>query len=91
MRKTLLLVVAAASLCASSAFAQGVSVGVPGIGGVTVGEPGYRDGYRDRDRDRDYRRSYNRDDRRGDRRDRRDREYDRRDRRDRDRVLIERD
>ena len=88
MRKTLLLIVAAASLCASSAFAQDISVGVPGIGGVTVGEPGYRDGYRERDRDRDYRRSYNRDDRR---RDRRDRDYDRRDRRDRDRVYIERD
>ena len=83
MRKTLLLAVAAASLCASSAFAQ-VSVGVPGVGGVTVGEPGYRDGYRDRD----YRRSYNRYDRE-DRRDRRNRDYDRRDRRDR--VYIERD
>ena len=55
MRKTLLLIVAAASLCASSAFAQGVTVGVPGIGGVTVGEPGYRGGYRERDRDYDRR------------------------------------
>ncbi len=85
MRKTLLLAVAAASLCASSAFAQ-VSVGVPGVGGVTVGEPGYRDGYRERDR-----RSYNSYDR-DSRRERRDRDYDRRDRRDRgDRVYIERD
>ena len=87
MKKTLLLAVAAASLCASSAFAQ-VSVGVPGVGGVTVGEPAYRDGYRDRD----YRRSYNRYDRDDTvivRKDRRDRDFDRR--RDRDRVYIERD
>ncbi|MDB5626140.1 MAG: hypothetical protein JWR73_1942 [Tardiphaga sp.] len=94
MKKTLLLAVVAASLCASSAFAQGVSVGVPGVGGVTVGERGYRDGYRDDYRDRDHRRSYNRYDRdetvvvrRG-----RDRDYDRGYRRDRgDRVYIERD
>ncbi len=85
MKKIILLAVTAASLCASSAFAQGVSVGVPGVGGVTVGEPAYRDGYRDRDNRRSYNR-YDRDDRRGDRRDR---DYDRRDRRDR--VYIERD
>lgn len=83
MKKTLLLAVAAASLCASAAFAQ-VSVGVPGVGGVTVGD-GYRDGYRDRG----YRGSYNRardyDDNVVIRRDRRDRDYDRRSRRGRDR------
>jgi hypothetical protein len=89
MKKALLLAVAAASLCITSAFAQ-VSVGVPGVGGVTVGD-GYRDGYRDRDYRRDYRRTYNRYDRDDAvviRRERRMRDYDRPRRRE---VYIERD
>lgn len=86
MKKFAFVVIAAASLAGSAAYAQGVSVGVPGVGGVTVGDPGYRDGYR---RDREYRRSYNRydEDRVIVRRDR-DRDWDRRRG---DRVYIERD
>jgi hypothetical protein len=56
MQKWLILAAAAAALTSfapASSMAQGVVVGVPGVGGVQVGEPD-RPRYRERD-DRRYR------------------------------------
>jgi hypothetical protein len=59
MQKWLILAAAAAALTSfapASSMAQGVVVGVPGVGGVQIGEPD-RPRYREREyrRDREYR------------------------------------
>jgi hypothetical protein len=57
MQKWLILlagVAALSSFAPASSKAQGVVVGVPGVGGVQVGEPD-RPRYRDRERRREYR------------------------------------
>jgi hypothetical protein len=53
--KTLILIASAAafvSFAPAAANAQGVEVGVPGVAGVRIGEPGYRPYDRDYDRPR---------------------------------------